>query len=231
MQSMTDVATMEERYGATLGKVVDQNMMAALIAMAFLAAIYLFARDKNISWRVIYLIAIGFLPIMVIRTGSRSCSIALVFTLVSPLLFIRQVWRRPTLIILLLQISHPVIYQNSPPILATKQEWAKSITGQKPLNYDEPQFWEPYIITKTTDWEYQKEWRVVDFCDKGETGLFSDYGFDPRELRSVYLGCNISEEVETDITSLLKFDLAHVKVFRGKKLERERRLSFERIKP
>jgi hypothetical protein len=129
------------------------------------------------------------------------------------------------------QISHPVIYQNSPPILATKQEWAKSITGQKPLNYDEPQFWEPYIITKTTDWEYQKEWRVVDFCDKGETGLFSDYGFDPRELRSVYLGCNISEEVETDITSLLKFDLAHVKVFRGKKLERERRLSFERIKP
>jgi O-antigen ligase len=104
MQSMTDVATMEERYGATLGKVVDQNMMAALIAMAFLAAIYLFARDKNISWRVIYLIAIGFLPIMVIRTGSRSCSIALVFTLVSPLLFIRQVWRRPTLIILLLLV-------------------------------------------------------------------------------------------------------------------------------
>jgi len=117
------------------------------------------------------------------------------------------------------QISHPVNYQNSPPILATKEEWIKSITGQKLLKYDEPQFWEPYIITKKTDWEYQKEWRVVDFCDKGETGLFSDYGFDPRELRSVYLGYNISEEDARDITSLLKFDLAHVKVFCGKKLE------------
>ncbi|MBN1972559.1 MAG: DUF2971 domain-containing protein [Sedimentisphaerales bacterium] len=128
-------------------------------------------------------------------------------------------------------IAQPIVYQDSPPILATKQEWIKSITGQKLLKYDEPQFWEPYIITKKIDWEYQKEWRVVDFCDKGETGLFSDYGFDPRELRSVYLGCDISEKDVKDITSLLKFDLAHVKVFSGKRLDGERELSFEKIKP
>lgn len=70
------------------------------------------------------------------------------------------------------QIAKPVVYQNSPPILATKDEWVKSVTGQKPLQTDNPRFWEPYILTKTTDWEYQKEWRIIDFCDRGETKSF-----------------------------------------------------------
>lgn len=127
-------------------------------------------------------------------------------------------------------IAQPVTYQNSPPMLATKQEWIKSITGQKPLNVNDWRFYEPFTITKTKEWEHEKEWRVVSFCRKGETGYFSDYNFNPRELRSVYLGCDISDEDAADIISLLKFDLAHVKVFRGKKSERERRLSFEKIK-
>ena len=96
VRSMMEVSE-EERYGATLGRTVDQNMLAALIAMAFLAAIYLLIRDKNIFWRVIYLIAIGFLPVMMLRIGSRGALIALTFTLMSPLLFIRQIWRKPAL--------------------------------------------------------------------------------------------------------------------------------------
>lgn len=101
MRSMTEVHA-GERYGATLGQTVDRNMMGALIVLGFLAAIYLFARDRNLLWRTIYIIAIIFLPIMILRTGSRSASIALAFTLLSPLLFIRQVWHRPALALLLL---------------------------------------------------------------------------------------------------------------------------------
>jgi len=100
MRSMTEIRE-QERYGATLGRVINQNMLAALVAMAFLAAIYLLIRDKNIFWRVIYLIAIGFLPMMMLRIGSRGALIALTFTMISPLLFIAQIWRRPTLAVLL----------------------------------------------------------------------------------------------------------------------------------
>jgi len=103
MRSMTDISE-QERYGATLGSMIDQNLMAAVISLAFLTAVYLFIRDKNIFWRVIYLIAMGFLPIMVLRTGSRGGLIALAFTLLSPLLFVRQVWRRPGLAVLLLLV-------------------------------------------------------------------------------------------------------------------------------
>ncbi len=102
------IRTVEEetgRYAATLGRAIDANMFAVLIAMAFLAAIYLFARDKNLFWRIIYLIAILFLPIMLIRTGSRGALVALAFTLLSPLLFLRQIVHRPLLVVLLLIIT------------------------------------------------------------------------------------------------------------------------------
>lgn len=127
-------------------------------------------------------------------------------------------------------IAQPVKYQDSPPILATKQEWIKSITGQKPLNFHIWQFYQPFAITKTRDWEYEKEWRVVHFMCPGEGGLYTDRHFNPPEVRSVYIGCEISDEDANDVISLLNHDLAHVQAYRTKKSERERKLSFERVK-
>jgi hypothetical protein len=94
----------EQRYSATLGQATDANMLASLTAIAFLAAIYLFARDRKIIWRVLYLAAILFLPIMLLKIGSRGALIAIAFTMLSPLLFIRQMLRRPALVALLLLV-------------------------------------------------------------------------------------------------------------------------------
>jgi hypothetical protein len=94
--------TRNVRYSATLGHSIDANMLSALIALAFICAIYLFARDRSLFWRAFYFVAILFLPLMMIRTGSRGGLVALAFTMLSPLLFVRQVLRRPTLAALLL---------------------------------------------------------------------------------------------------------------------------------
>jgi len=110
--------TPEQRYSATLGQTTDANMLASLTAIAFLAAIYLFARDRNLLWRLLYLGAILFLPIMMLKIGSRGALIALMFTMLCPLLFIRQVVRRPALaallfgVILLASISAGLVVKN-----------------------------------------------------------------------------------------------------------------------
>jgi hypothetical protein len=96
--------TQDVRYAATLGHAIDANMLSALIAVAFLSAIYLFARDRSLLWRALYLVALLFLPVMLLRTGSRGGLVALAFTLLSPLLFVRQVLRRPALAALLLAV-------------------------------------------------------------------------------------------------------------------------------
>lgn len=96
--------TGEARYAATLGRAIDANMLGALTAMAFLAAIYLLARDKSKIWRILYLAAILFLPMMMLRIGSRGAIVALALTMLSPLIFIRQVVRRPALAVLLVTV-------------------------------------------------------------------------------------------------------------------------------
>jgi hypothetical protein len=94
--------TRDVRYAATLGRAIDANMLSALIAIAFLSAIYLFARDRSLLWRAVYAVALLFLPLMMLRTGSRGGLVALTFTLLSPLLFVRQVLSRPALAALML---------------------------------------------------------------------------------------------------------------------------------
>jgi hypothetical protein len=94
--------TRDVRFSATLGHAIDANMLAALTALAFLSAVYLFARDRSPFWRVIDVVAILFLPLMMLKIGSRGGLVALAFTMLSPLLFVRQVLRRPALAALLL---------------------------------------------------------------------------------------------------------------------------------
>jgi O-antigen ligase len=89
--------TRDVRYAATLGQAIDANMLSALIAIAFLSALYLIARDRCLLWRLVYFVALLFLPIMLIRTGSRGGLVALILTMLSPLLFVRQILRRPAL--------------------------------------------------------------------------------------------------------------------------------------
>lgn len=117
------------RYTATLGsQIINANMMIVLIAMAFFAAVYLFLRDRTLIWRLMYGVAILFLPIMMIKTGSRGGLIAFVFTLTSPLLFIRQVVRKPALALLLLVIM--VFLAGSANFLIKKQDLSKEVSAR-----------------------------------------------------------------------------------------------------
>ncbi|UCE47945.1 MAG: hypothetical protein JSW47_20395, partial [Phycisphaerales bacterium] len=94
----------EQRYAATLGEAIDANMLASLAAIALLTAIYLFARDRSVFWRILYLVAILSLPVMLLKIGSRGALIALAFTMLSPLLFVRQVVRRPAMAALMFAV-------------------------------------------------------------------------------------------------------------------------------
>ncbi|MGD8786399.1 MAG: DUF2971 domain-containing protein [Phycisphaerales bacterium] len=127
-----------------------------------------------------------------------------------------------------LLVSQPVTYQSFPSMWATKSEWAKIITGQQRL--DLLSIFTKYACTKNPEWAHEKEWRIVSFKRSGETGHFSDYPFHARELKSIYLGCDIPEEDANDIISLVKFDFSHVRIFRANKIERNRKLSFDLIK-
>lgn len=111
-------------------------------------------------------------------------------------------------------IAEPVQYPTGRPSLLDKTGWGKILVLEQ-------QHAVRHIIhessyTKTVDWAYEQEWRVVSFKRRGEHGEYSDYKFHPLELGAIYLGPEISQEDKDDIGSLLTHDLAHVNLFAGR---------------
>ena len=90
------------RFAGTGEFDIDANMMCILMALGVFTSLYLMVRDKSLLWRLFYLAAIVCLPIMMVRTGSRGGAIAFAATILSPLLFVRQMVKKPTLYLVLI---------------------------------------------------------------------------------------------------------------------------------
>ncbi|EJV1482242.1 MULTISPECIES: hypothetical protein [Enterobacter cloacae complex] len=80
---------------------------------------------------------------------------------------------------------------------------------------------------KTTNWAYEKEWRVSTIKKSHEDGLYSDYGFHINELISVILGHQFdNSELPTIMALTQKYPNATIK---RAKLTAQRELVFEVI--
>jgi hypothetical protein len=102
-----------------------------------------------------------------------------------------------------------------------------SILCEKPLSLDK--FFDEYQYVKQSHWAYQREWRVLTYKRHGESGLFSDFPFDPRELRAVFVGPRMPSEEAQVVRQLLPEGLEHVRVLRAIEDQKELSLRFEAL--
>ena len=83
-------------------------------------------------------------------------------------------------------------------------------------------------LTKSKDWEYEKEWRVVtSMRDK-----FKDYEilrFPPEEVAAIYLGCRTTDESKREIIEIANDKYPDAKIYQARKHEREFSLVFEPV--
>jgi len=52
------------------------------------------------------------------------------------------------------------------------------------------------VYTKSIDWSYEKEWRVVSFKRPEENGSYSDYSFDGKSIGNLYLGPLVNNDAK-----------------------------------
>ncbi len=88
--------------------------------------------------------------------------------------------------------AEQVSYPNEKPWIYRAEGWAKLLIHETDIACH--QLMRIATLTKAPDWSYEKEWRMVTFKGKGEDGLFSDYPYNPVELKSVFLGPLIAPE-------------------------------------
>lgn len=123
-----------------------------------------------------------------------------------------------------LLMVRPVQYQDAPPKLPSKQEWVESMVGRQPIDLKE--LFTEYQYVKENQWAYEREWRIVSFSRRGESGLFTDYKFWAEELRRVILGANCSAEDEAQIAALVAAKYPNSTVVRAQINEALRRIDF-----
>lgn len=77
--------------------------------------------------------------------------------------------------------ARPIVYQDGPPAISSKENWARCLWEIGPFTFQN--LVTEYQYVKTTDWSYEREWRIATLGFG--TGLFEDYDFKPRELAGV----------------------------------------------
>ncbi|HEY3304027.1 MAG TPA: DUF2971 domain-containing protein [Candidatus Binatia bacterium] len=65
-------------------------------------------------------------------------------------------------------VARPVIYQDTPPAIATKKAWARCLLEIGPQNYFD--LIREYQYVKTMDWAYEREWRLASLARGGGDG-------------------------------------------------------------
>jgi hypothetical protein len=125
-----------------------------------------------------------------------------------------------------LHVARKVVYRPDPPRLPPLEDWVLSILKEKP--FDLKELFKEYEYIKQSHWAPEREWRIVSYMRPGDTGLFSDFPFDPRELRAIFVGVRMPPEDGAIVKALLKHGLEHVQLFKAVEDQKTLRLRFER---
>ncbi|WP_271009505.1 DUF2971 domain-containing protein [Paucibacter sp. B51] len=105
----------------------------------------------------------------------------------------------------------PVTYRDSGNPLAEVDTWANLLVLETSEAVTDLTHLSAYF--KSSDWSYEREWRLLSYKREQEAGYFSDYRFDPEELLGVYLGPRMDSGTASEI-SLLTEHYPRAKVFR-----------------
>jgi hypothetical protein len=106
--------------------------------------------------------------------------------------------------------ARPVTYSSTKPQVYTADGWADMLCLEQEIGVK--RILDVATYTKSPDWSYEAEWRITTFKRPGDTGHYTDYKFNARELVGIYFG---PLTVERDRTALMALASAYpdAKVF------------------
>lgn len=133
-----------------------------------------------------------------------------------------------------------VDYVKKPPVIAKLDEYIQYITRHDPDTLNQDSLFYDLILSKTKNWEYEKEWRVfippvnmenptIPKDDNGNEILFDLMSFYPQEIHAIYLGCKMNNDNRQKIVKCLTGDFGHVKKYNCFRSEKEYKLDFEEM--
>jgi hypothetical protein len=124
-----------------------------------------------------------------------------------------------------LLLAQPVRYSDVPPALPPKEVWARALVDEEKIDWQ--QYFTEYHYVKTTQWQHEREWRVITYAPEDDNAVYSDKLFHPRELSGIYLGAQIKPSSEAAIVAAMRGPFGHVELRRSRVDYERRRLTFD----
>jgi Protein of unknown function (DUF2971) len=97
-----------------------------------------------------------------------------------------------------LAAARKVSYSRDVLFPVTLQDMLLYLTSQAPKPKSDDAFVKS-VFTKSEDWSYEKEWRILRKVSEVGPDRFIDLSFPPEELVAIYLGCRVSESSKEEI--------------------------------
>lgn len=98
-------------------------------------------------------------------------------------------------------IARPVDYPEDKPAVYTAEGWAELLALD--INEAVARLLDVATYTKSRDWAYEREWRMVSHKRPNDSGYFTDYPFHPDDLAAIYLGPLISDDDKSELLKRL----------------------------
>jgi hypothetical protein len=119
----------------------------------------------------------------------------------------------------------PVNYQSAMPRLLDERQMIRLLSGQAPM--DTKHIFGSAVLTKATDWAYEREWRVIGGWNPRVE--YEDIDFHEKEFTAIYLGCRIRPEDRDELIAVVREAYPHSLIFAGKKSDRSFGLEFSQV--
>lgn len=98
-------------------------------------------------------------------------------------------------------VARPVDYPEDKPAVYTAEGWAELLALD--IKVAVARLLDIATYTKSRDWAYENEWRIVTSKRPNDSGHFTDYPFHSDDLAAIYLGPLISDDDKRELLKLL----------------------------
>ena len=83
------------------------------------------------------------------------------------------------------------------------------------------------IYTKSTEWEYEREWRIYSGDGRNPAADYEDIPFHPLELEALIFGCRTSREIRLNLMEVVRANYPYARLFEIQLADREFNLRIE----
>jgi hypothetical protein len=125
--------------------------------------------------------------------------------------------------------SMPVTYRKRVPRAYSQKDFIEDALRLNSLP-DAARALLPLVMTKSLEWSYEQEWRIVRMAAEDGRTLFTELAFSPRSLSRIFLGCRVSIRDQRAIERLVTGEFAHVEIHQARQSQKRFALEFDRIR-